>query len=109
MRTSSLEFLLMMTSTPLVNWSVAINPRFGDCCGNLRARTWPWPMTWRRRRSCALTNTFAAFVAKPAFPPGFIGLPTTVFAKKREGVKSLSALMKKDSNRSPTRRSAIRP
>jgi hypothetical protein len=104
MRTSSLEFLSMMTSSPSASWSVDTNRRSEVSCGNLRARTWRWRMIWRRRPSCAPTNTFAAFVVKLAFPPGFIASPITVSEKKRGAARSLSGLMRRGSKRRLIRR-----
>ena len=94
MRISSLEFLSMMTSTLLANWSVGINRLCEVCCANLPALTSPSPTIWHRTLLCAPLNTSAVFAAKRGFRPGCIGSPTIVSGKTRAAEKSWSASMK---------------
>ena len=94
MGTSSLEFLSMMTSTLLANWSAGINRLCEVSSANLPALTSPSPTIWHRTLLCAPTNTSAVFAAKRGFRPGFIGSPTIASGKTRGAEKSWSASMK---------------
>ena len=95
MRTSSLEFLSMMTSTLLANWSAGINRLCEVSSANLPALTSPLRMISHRKLFCALIKASAAFAAKRGFRPGFIGSLTIASGKTRAAEKSWSASMKK--------------
>ncbi len=79
---SSRAFFWRMITTPLPNWSAIISPPSVVFSGSSRGAIWRWLMILRRRLSCALTKTSAAFAARRNFPPGFIALPITVSAKR---------------------------
>lgn len=107
MRTSSLESLSMMTSTLLASWSVDISRVCEVCCANLPEPISRSLMISPRRLFCALTKTSAAFAAKHAFPPGFIGLPIIVSGRTRGVAKTWSGLMKRNGKQSSIRGPSI--
>ena len=85
-------------------WSAEISRPCAACCGNSLAPIWRWPMILLRRHLFAPIKTSAVFAAKRAFPPGFIGSPTIVFARMPVNERSSSGSMRNAGRPSPTRR-----
>src|SRR5947209_5277615 len=93
MRTCSLEFLFMTTSTLLASWFVVINRVFADCCASSPGTIWHLLTTSLRMRSFAPTKTSAAFAGRRVSRRGYIESPTIVFGKMPGAEKNLSELM----------------
>jgi len=107
MRTSSLESLLMTTSTLLASWFAGINRVCEACCVNLRGRTSLSPMILLRKLLFALTETSAVSEEKRASRRGSIESPTIASGKTRAAARNLSELTKDNGRRSWTRRLSI--
>ncbi len=67
MRTSSLEFLSMMTSTLLASWSAGINRLCEVSSANLPALTSPSPTIWHRTLLCAPYKHIRSFRGEARF------------------------------------------
>lgn len=107
MQISLREFLLTTISTLLGSWFGGINRVSAVCCANSPEPMLRSPTISRRRLSCELTKTSAAFAEKPVFPRGFIGSHIIAFERTRGGAKNLLGSTKNNFKPSRTLRLSI--
>src|SRR3954471_14160744 len=101
MRTLSLEFLLMTTSTLLASWFVVINRAFADCSASSLETTSHWRTISLRKRLFEPTKTSAAFGARLGSRHGYTESPIIASEKmpgaERNWLESMNRNGKKKS------------